>query len=73
MLEPTARHPERTPPELPHPVGMLTDSELNRAIAFATGARLEELSREREERRQLRASQRGYDPVLCPRYPSDAT
>jgi hypothetical protein len=40
----------------------MTDSELTRAIRTASGERLAELTRERDERRVIRASIRPYIP-----------
>lgn len=55
----------------------LTDSELARAIEEAeaenTPERVEALRRERDERAQLRATMRGYDPWLSQSRPGDAT
>jgi hypothetical protein len=46
----------------------MTDSELARAIQTASGERLAELTRERDERRIIRESIRPYIPVQARRW-----
>jgi hypothetical protein len=41
----------------------MTDSELTQALKMASGERLAELTRERDERRAIRASIRPYVPT----------
>ncbi|HEX4829915.1 MAG TPA: hypothetical protein VH478_02315 [Trebonia sp.] len=45
----------------------MTDSELAQALKAASGDRLAELTRERDERRVIRASIRPYVPVQARR------
>jgi hypothetical protein len=49
----------------------MTDSELARALLTASGELLDELTRERDERRAIRASIRPYVPAQARRYTAD--